>query len=142
MCPRCGCHNRARLTPPWLELVCASDPATYPVAVTADTFKREMAEALKAFDHYIVCLGKTPEEFQASVVSLLNKAIRAYEGRGPHLRHGIALDKQVTVILSQTDGPHPLCGIYFNLHTPYQKSPSARAAKPASGLERRKTTRG
>jgi hypothetical protein len=34
------------------------------------------------------------------------------------LRHGIALDKQVTIILSQTDNDRPLCGIYFNLHSP------------------------
>jgi len=37
------------------------------------------------------------------------------------MRHGIALDKQVTVILSQGDEPRPLCGIYFNLFSPYQK---------------------
>ena len=41
--------------------------------------------------------------------------------RGPHLRHGIALDRQLTIILSQTDTDRPLCGIYFNLHSPYQK---------------------
>ena len=38
-------------------------------------------------------------------------------------RHGIALDKFVTVILSQSDEEQrPMCGIYFNLHSPYQKS--------------------
>ena len=36
------------------------------------------------------------------------------------MRHGIALDSQVTVILSQSDTERPLCGIYFNLHA-YQK---------------------
>jgi hypothetical protein len=50
------------------------------------------------------------------------KAIKAYETRGTGLRHGIALDRQVTVILSQSEGPLPLCGIYFNLHSPYQKN--------------------
>jgi hypothetical protein len=38
------------------------------------------------------------------------------------LRNGIALDKEVTVILSQGDGVRPLCGIYFNLHSPYRKN--------------------
>jgi hypothetical protein len=64
------------------------------------------------------------------LISLLTKAIKAYENRGPQLRHGIALDRQVTVILSQSDGPHPLCGIYFNLHSPYQKASLVKAVKP------------
>ncbi|MEW6158064.1 MAG: hypothetical protein AB1813_11565 [Verrucomicrobiota bacterium] len=97
--------------------------------MTADMFKAEMAEALKAFEKYIVCLDKTPEQCASSLVSLMEKAIKAYQNRGPHLRHGIALDKQVTIILSQTDGEKPLCGIYFNLHSPYQKK---AAAKPAA----------
>ena len=89
--------------------------------MTAETFKEEMAEALKAFDKYIVCLEKAPENCAASLNSLMEKAIKAYQDRGPNLRHGIALDKQVTIILSQTDGDRPLCGIYFNLHSPYHK---------------------
>lgn len=89
--------------------------------MTADTFRLELAEALKAYDKYVICIDKTPEEFEASLRSLLSKAIKAYESRGPQLRHGIALDKQVTVILSQSESPRPLCGIYFNLHSPYQK---------------------
>ena len=101
-----------------------------------------MADALKAYDRYVICVGKTPDEFQASMVSLINKAIHAYEDRGPHMRHGIALDRFVTVILSQTDGPRPLCGIYFNLHTPYHKTPAARATRPATDeTEKRKLTR-
>jgi hypothetical protein len=98
--------------------------------VTAETFKREISEALKAYDKYVVCLHKTPEEFEATLESLLNKAIKAYQSRSPELRHGIALDKDVTVILSQTDSPRPLCGIYFNLHSPYQKQVAAKPAKP------------
>ncbi len=86
-----------------------------------------MAAAMKAYEQYVVCIGKTPEEFQASMVSLMIKAIKAFENRGPHLRHGIALDRYITVILSQTDGPRPLCGIYFNLHSPYQRQVAARA---------------
>jgi hypothetical protein len=96
--------------------------------VTAETFAREMAEAMKAYDKYVVCISKTPDEFQLALVSLLNKAIKAYESRGPHLRHGIALDRHITVILSQNDTPRPLCAIYFNLHSPYQKP-----AQPKSG---------
>ena len=90
-------------------------------AVTAETFKQEIDEAVTAYDKFVVCLDKTPEEFQGSLESLIKKAIKAYQDRGPHLRHGIALDKQVTIILSQTDNEKPLCGIYFNLHSPYQK---------------------
>ena len=90
-----------------------------------------MALALKAYDSYVINIDKIPEEFEASLKSLMAKAIRAYETRGPQLRHGIALDKQVTIILSQTEQERPLCGIYFNLHSPYQKKSSARAAKSA-----------
>ncbi len=97
--------------------------------MTVDTFKHEIAEALKVYEKFIVCLDKTPEDCEASLRSLMEKAIKAYENRGPHLRHGIALDRQVTIILSQTDGDRPLCGIYFNLHSPYQKKSSSKAAK-------------
>ena len=89
--------------------------------MTVDTFKPEIADALRTYDKYIICLDKTPEECEASLRSLMDKAIKAYHNRGPNLRHGIALDKQVTVILSQTENELPLCGIYFNLHSPYQK---------------------
>jgi hypothetical protein len=102
----------------------------YASSVTVETFKPEIAEAMKAYERHIVCLDKTPDEFQASLVSLLNKAIKAYESRGPQLRHGIALDRQVTVILSQNESPRPLCGIYFNLHSPYQKQSLQKAGKP------------
>lgn len=84
-----------------------------------DTFQHEIDTALTAYDKYVVCLEKTPEDFQRSVVSLVEKAINAFINRSPSLRHGIALDKHMTVILSQTDGDRPLCGIYFNLHSPY-----------------------
>ena len=98
--------------------------------VTVETFRHEIAEAMKAYDKHVVCLDKTPDEFQSSLISLLAKAIKAYESRGPQLRHGIALDRQVTVILSQNESPRPLCGIYFNLHSPYQKVAPAKTAKP------------
>ncbi len=99
--------------------------------MTVDTFKQEIVAALKSFDKYVVCLDKTPEECEESLRSLMEKAIKAYENRGPHLRHGIALDKQVTIILSQTENERPLCGIYFNLHSPYQKKASSKPAKSA-----------
>jgi hypothetical protein len=89
--------------------------------VNTELFRQEIAEAKKAYEKYVICINKTPDEFEEALISLLNKAIKAYEGRGPDLRHGIALDKQITIILSQSDGPRPLCGIYFNLHSPYQR---------------------
>lgn len=97
--------------------------------MTTDLFRHEIAAAIRAYDKYVVCLGKTPDEFEATLKSLLAKAITAYEGRGPELRHGIALDKQITVILSQSDGSRPLCGIYFNLYSPYQRPSSPKGAK-------------
>ena len=107
------------------------EPSYSPI-VTADIFKHEIAEALKAYDKYVVCIDKVPEDCEASLKSLMEKAIKAYDNRGPTLRHGIALDKQVTIILSQTESERPLCGIYFNLYSPYQKKPSSKAAKSAT----------
>jgi hypothetical protein len=97
--------------------------------VTVETFKHEIQDAVKAYDKHIVCLEKIPEQCEESLNSLMEKAIKAYENRGPHLRHGIALDKHVTIILSQTEHDRPLCGIYFNLHSPYQKRPAQKAVK-------------
>ena len=90
--------------------------------VTAEMFKKELQAAVKSYDRHIVCLEKSPEEFEAALESLMLKAIRAYENRAPGMRHGIALDRQVTIILSQSDATRPLCGIYFNLYSPYQKN--------------------
>lgn len=97
--------------------------------LTVETFQAEIAEALKAYDKHIVCIDKIPEECRDALISLMDKAIRAYLSRGPHLRHGIALDKQVTIILSQTENERPLCGIYFNLHSPYKKKAPVKAKK-------------
>jgi len=102
----------------------------YVGAMTIETFKREIAAAVKAYERYIVCVDKTPEDFEVSLVSLMDKAIKAYENRGAGLRHGIALDKRVTIILSESDEPRPLCGIYFNLHSPYQKNALPGTVKP------------
>jgi hypothetical protein len=94
-----------------------------------ETFECEIEEALKAFDKHVICLDKSPEDCRQALVSLMEKAIRAYVSRGPHLRHGIALDKQVTIILSQTENDRPLCGIYFNLHSPYKKKAAVKSKK-------------
>ena len=94
--------------------------------VTAETFRPEIAEAISAYEKFVICIDKIPEDFETTLISLVSKATKAYEGRGPELRHGIALDKRVTVILSQNDGARPLCGIYFTLHSPYQKQPLAK----------------
>jgi len=110
----------------------------YAKPVTVEMFSEQVAQALRAYDLYVICIDKTPDEFRETLISLLKKAIKAYESRGPNLRHGIALDRYVTVILSQSEGPDPLCGIYFNLHSPYQRQVSARQVpipETTSGLE-------
>lgn len=100
--------------------------------VTVDSFKSEIEQALRAYDRHVVCLEKVPEECAESLSSLMAKAIRAYENREPGLRHGIALDRHVTIILSQTEGERPLCGIYFNLHSPFHKQVARKAAAARS----------
>ena len=97
--------------------------------MTVDTFKREIRQAVKAFDLHVVSLGKPPVDFEPALHSLLEKAIKAYQGRPPGMRHGIALDKEVTVILSQSDEERPLCGIYFNLHSPYRRDALPKTVK-------------
>jgi hypothetical protein len=87
--------------------------------ITVDLFKPEIEDALNKYDKYVVCLDKTPDQCRQSLFSLVEKAVKAYLNRGPNLRHGIALDRELTVIISQADDHRPLCGIYFNLHTPY-----------------------
>lgn len=84
-------------------------------------FKPEIEEALRVYDRHVVCIDKTPADCRRSVISLLNRAIETYEKREPGFRHGIALDAHLTVILSQSDSDRPMCGIYFNLHSPYRR---------------------
>lgn len=98
--------------------------------MTVDTFQAEIDEAMQNFDRFVICLHKTPEDFQTSLTSLIQKAIKAYETRAAGMRHGIALDKDVTVILSQNESERPLCGIYFNLHSPYKKESQSRKLQP------------
>jgi hypothetical protein len=96
----------------------------------ANDFKREVAHAVKQYHLHVVCVKKTPDEFEAALELLLEKAIKAYETRPAGLRHGIALDKEVTVILSQSDVETPMCGIYFNLHSPYKKAALPKTVHP------------
>ena len=97
--------------------------------MTTETFRKEINASVKAFDKFGVCLEKSPEEFESALASLMQRAIKAYDERAPGMRHGIALDKQVTIILSQGDGARPMCGIYFNLHSPYQRSSLPKTVK-------------
>ena len=52
------------------------------------------------------------------------------------MRHDIALDKEVTIMLSQGEGDPPLCGIYFNLHTPYSREHGGRNIRIAGAKAR------
>ena len=97
------------------------------MTLQAEDFQKEIAAAMRAYDKYVVCVEKTPDEFLKAVQSLMGKAIDAYENRAPGLRHGIALDRHITIILSERDSDVPLCGIYFNLHSPYRKAAVQRA---------------
>src|SRR5579871_1426003 len=101
---------------------CANNQVIMNLAI--EDFLQEMAGAVKSYEKFVVCVEKTPDEFLKSLQSLMAKAIAAFENREPGLRHGIALDRQVTIILSQNDDVRPLCGIYFNLHSPYRKKTS------------------
>jgi len=95
------------------------------MSLQVEDFRQEITAALKSYEKFIVCVEKTPEEFLKSLQSLMGKAIQVFENRAAGLRHGIALDRHVTIILSETDGSHPLCGVYFNLHNPHRKKPAA-----------------
>ena len=88
--------------------------------MTVETFKPEIEKALRVYEKFIVCINKTSDEFLVSVERLMKKTIDAYLNRAPDLRHGIALDNHITIIISQNDSSErPLCGIYFNLFSPY-----------------------
>jgi hypothetical protein len=97
--------------------------------LTVEMFRHEISEATKGFEKFVVCLEKTPDECREALERLMEKAIKAYVSRGANLRHGIALDKEITIILSQTENERPLCGIYFNLSSPYRKKTAAKTAR-------------
>ncbi len=98
---------------------CANNQAA--MGLSIEDFQHEIAAAVKSYDKFVVCVEKTPDEFLKSLQSLMGKAINAFENRAPGLRHGIALDRHVTIMLSQNDDARPLCGVYFNLHSPFRK---------------------
>jgi hypothetical protein len=89
--------------------------------ISVEWFEKEIQAAVKSYERHIVCLEKPPEDFQEALRRLMHKAIQVYEARAPGLRHGIALDRQVTIFLSQSEEERPVCGIYFNLFSPYHK---------------------
>ena len=93
------------------------------MTLQVEDFQPEIAVAGRNYDKFVVCVEKTPDEFLKSLQSLMSKAINAFENRTAGFRHGIALDRHITIILSENDGARPLCGIYFNLHSPFRKKP-------------------
>jgi hypothetical protein len=127
-CSACSIRNDGEPAAP--PLLGRSTRYFPPVDLTVDTFQPELDVALRSYDRHVVCMEKVTEDCEKSLRSLMQKAINAYVNRGVEMRHGIALDRHVTIILSQTDGEKPLCGIYFNLHSPYAKK-SAPAAENA-----------
>src|SRR6185436_21041620 len=86
-------------------------------------FLEPMNAALRSYDRHVVCLEKPPLDCQATILSLITKAIKAFEERATGMRHGISLDNHITIILTQANEPKdlPLIGIYFNLRSPYLK---------------------
>ena len=102
--------------------------------MTPDLFKPETAEAMKAYEKFILCLDKTPEQCEASLISLVEKAIKAYENRGPNLRHGIALDKQITIILSQTENERPFVDLLQSVFSISQEKAEPLAVNSAAHI--------
>jgi len=100
--------------------------------LTLETFRREINSAMRSYDRHVVCVFKTPDDCLEAIERLMLKAIKAYENRATGMRHGIALDKEITVMLSQGEGDAPLCGVYFNLHTPYSREHGGRNIQKAS----------
>jgi hypothetical protein len=98
------------------------------VELTVEMFEPEIVAALRSYDRHIVCLEHLPDEAEKSVRSLMARAIEIFEKRDPGLRHGIALNRQITIILSEAPGPRPQCAIYFNLHSPYSPKHARRGA--------------
>ena len=92
------------------------------MSLHVENFQQELADAARNYEKFVVCMEKTPDEFLKSLQSLMVKAINAFETRAPGLRHGIALDRHVTIMLSENDTAVPMCGIYFNLYSPYRKN--------------------
>lgn len=98
----------------------------------AQQFEKEIQTALRSYSRHIVCIEQVPDDAEDALRLLMGKAIRAFEGRETGMRHGIALNRLITVILSQSDTARPHCGIYFNLHSPYAKKPAAKVSPSGS----------
>ena len=94
--------------------------------LTNETFRREIDVAMLSYDRHVVCIFKTPDDCLEAIERLMLKAIKAYENRADGMRHGIALDKEITIMLSQGESAAPLCGIYFNLNSPYSREDGGR----------------
>ena len=99
--------------------------------LTIETFRKEIDAAMQLYDRHVVCVFKTPDDCLEAINRLMLKSIKAYENRAPGMRHGIALDKEITIMLSQSEDENPLCGIYFNLHTPYSREDGGRNIRKA-----------
>ena len=91
-----------------------------------ETFRQEIDAAMRSYDRHVVCVFKSPDDCLEAIERLMLKAIKAYENRAEGMRHGIALDKEITIMLSQSESAAPRCGIYFNLHTPYSREHGGR----------------
>jgi hypothetical protein len=85
--------------------------------ISVDTFSRQIDEAKKNYERHVICLGQLPEELDLK--PLVEHAILAFSKRPRELRHAVALNGYITVILSKSDSEVPHCAIYFNLHSPY-----------------------
>ena len=104
--------------------------------LTTETFRHEIDNAMLSYDRHVVCVFKIPDECLEAIERLMIKAIKAYENRAEGMRHGIALDKEITIMLSQSEGDQPMCAIYFNLHTPYSREDGGRnIVKPTAKAE-------
>ena len=77
--------------------------------LTNETFRREIDAAMLSYDRHVVCIFKTPDDCLEAIERLMLKAIKAYETRAAGMRHGIALDKEIAIMLSQGEGDAPLC---------------------------------
>ncbi len=94
--------------------------------LTIETFRPEIDAAMLSYDRHVVCVFKTPDDCLEAIERLMLKSIKAYENRADGMRHGIALDKEIKIMLSQSEGDTPLCGFYFYLHSPYSSEHGGR----------------
>jgi len=95
--------------------------------ILPECFAKQACEAFTNYNKYVICLNKTNEQFTKSLISLLTKAIKAYNERGDK-KNGIALDKFMTVTLTENEKEElPTINIYFNLYSDYAKKQNKKA---------------